>query len=210
MHSTHQPSPSQSVLVRSSLCIPPTGNPSLQSVRVCPTSASATTVHCVFHLPQSELVLSISIPVNKNHLCSPHNRQPDRNQCLWIPWCAFCLFNRSQKLQRLPFRNPVFLFFFTSFRLVINSFVSSFSSSFLATACGSSFPTHKWHLPPSCSWPPLSSSPQPRHCFPLTELHVLSTAPLGDYDLRSGVSSGFPALRRVAASVSSTSVFLIA
>ena len=89
MHSTHQPSSSQSVLVRSSLCIPPTGNPSLQSVRVCPTSASATTVHCVFHLPQSELVLSISIPVNENHLCSPHNRQPDRNQCLWIPWCAF-------------------------------------------------------------------------------------------------------------------------
>ena len=61
----------------------------LQLVRVCPTSASATTVHCVFHLPQSELVLSISIPVNENHLCSPHNRQPDRNQCLWIPWCAF-------------------------------------------------------------------------------------------------------------------------
>ena len=46
--------------------------------------------------------------------------------------------------------------------------------------------------------------------FPLTELHVLSTAPLGDCDLRSGVSSGFPALRRVVASVSSTSVFLIA
>ena len=89
MHSTHQPSPSQSVLVRSSLCIPPTGNPPLQSVRVCPTSASATTVHCAFHLPQSELVLSISTPVNENHFCSPHNRQPDRNQCLWIPWCAF-------------------------------------------------------------------------------------------------------------------------
>ena len=89
MHSIHQPSPSQSVLVRSSLCIPPTGNPPLQSVRVCPTSASATTVHCVFHLPQSELVLSISTPVNENHFCSPHNRQPDRNQCLWIPWCAF-------------------------------------------------------------------------------------------------------------------------
>ena len=89
MHSTHQPSPSQSVLVHSSLCNPPTGNPPLQSVRVCPTSASATTVHCVFHLPQSELVLSISTPVNENHFCSPHNRQPDRNQCLWIPWCAF-------------------------------------------------------------------------------------------------------------------------
>ena len=89
MHSTHQPSPSQSVLVRSRLCIPPTGNPPLQSVRVCPTSASATTVHCVFHLRQSELVLSISTPVNENHFCSPHNRQPDRNQCLWIPWCAF-------------------------------------------------------------------------------------------------------------------------
>ena len=89
MHSTHQPSPSQSVLVRSSLCIPPTGNPPLQSVRVCPTSASATTVHCAFHLPQSELVLSISTPVNEIHFCSPHNRQPDRNQCLWIPWCAF-------------------------------------------------------------------------------------------------------------------------
>ena len=89
MHFTHQPLPSQSALVRSSLCIPPTGNPPLQSVRVCPASASATTVHCVFHLPQSELVLSISIPVNENHLCSPHNRQPDRNQCLWIPWCAF-------------------------------------------------------------------------------------------------------------------------
>ena len=89
MHSTHQPSPSQSALVRSSLCIPPTGNPPLQSVRVCTTSASATTVHCVFHLPQSELVLSISTPVNENHLCSPHNRQLDRNQCLWIPWCAF-------------------------------------------------------------------------------------------------------------------------
>ena len=41
-------SPSQSVLVHSSLCNPPTGNPPLQSVRVCPTSASATTVHlCV-------------------------------------------------------------------------------------------------------------------------------------------------------------------
>ena len=89
MHSTHQPSPSQPVLVRSSLCNPPTGNPPLQSVRVCPTSASATTVHCAFHLPQSELVLSISTPVNENHFCSPHNRQPDRNQCLWIPWCAF-------------------------------------------------------------------------------------------------------------------------
>ena len=89
MHSTHQPSPSQSVLVRSRLCIPPTGNPPLQSVRVCPKSASATTVHCVFHLRQSELVLSISTPVNENHFCSPHNRQPDRNQCLWIPWCAF-------------------------------------------------------------------------------------------------------------------------
>ena len=87
--SIHQPSPSQSVLVRSSLCIPPTGNPPLQSVRVCPTSASATIVHCVFHLPQSELVLSISIRVNENHLCSPHNCQPDRNQCLWVPWCAF-------------------------------------------------------------------------------------------------------------------------
>ena len=89
MHSTHQPSPSQSVLVRSSLCIPPTGNPPLQSVRVCPASASATTVHCVFHLPQSELVLSISLPVNENHFCSPHNCQSDRNQCLWFPWCAF-------------------------------------------------------------------------------------------------------------------------
>ena len=83
MHSIHQPSPSQSVLVRSSLCIPPTGNPPLQSVRVCPTSASAPTVHCV-----SELVLSSSTPVNENHFCSPHNRQPDRNQCLWIPWCV--------------------------------------------------------------------------------------------------------------------------
>ena len=89
VHSTHQPPPSQSVLVRSSLCIPPTSNPPLQSVRVCPTSASATTVHCVFHLPQSELVLSISTPVNENHFCRPHNRQPDRSQCLWIPWCAF-------------------------------------------------------------------------------------------------------------------------
>ena len=84
MHSTHQPSPSQSVLVHSSLCNPPTGNPPLQSVRVCPTSASAPTVHCV-----SELVLSSFTPVNENHFCSPHNRQPDRNQCLWIPWCAF-------------------------------------------------------------------------------------------------------------------------
>ena len=84
VHSIHQPSPSQSVLVRSSLCIPPTGNPPLQSVRVCPTSASAPTVHCV-----SELVLSSSTPVNENHFCSPHNRQPDRNQCLRIPWCAF-------------------------------------------------------------------------------------------------------------------------
>ena len=77
-----QPSPSQPVLVHSSLCNPPTCNPPLQSVRVCPTSASATTVHCVFHLPQSELVLSISIPVNENDFCSPHNRQPDRNQYL--------------------------------------------------------------------------------------------------------------------------------
>ena len=89
MHSTHQPSPSQPVLVRSSLRNPPTGNPPLQSVRVCPTSTSATTVHCAFHLPQSELVLSISTPVNENLFCSPHNRQPDRSQCLWIPWCAF-------------------------------------------------------------------------------------------------------------------------
>ena len=38
---------------------------------------------------KSELVLSISTPVNENRFCSPHNRQPDRNQCLWIPWCAF-------------------------------------------------------------------------------------------------------------------------
>ena len=161
MHSTHQPSPSRSVLVHSSLCLSstvnhaiavsacvscmrqeplliacPIGSPSplqsvlvlfycctseqkslcrpptshhhrnqclcipvcafhpaaihpLQSVGVCPTSASATTVHCVFHLAQSELALSISTPVNQNRLCSPHNRQPHRNQCLWIPWCAF-------------------------------------------------------------------------------------------------------------------------
>ena len=106
VHSTHQPPPSQSVLVGSSLCIPPTGNPPLQSVRVCPASASATTVHCVFHLPRLELVLSISIPVNENHLCSPHNRQPDRNQCLWIPWralpfCSFCLL-ATTPMQSVP------------------------------------------------------------------------------------------------------------
>ena len=76
------------------LCIPlcafhPPAIHPLQSMRVCPTSASATTVHCVFHLAQSELALSISTPVNQNRLCSPHNRQPHRNQCLWIPWCAF-------------------------------------------------------------------------------------------------------------------------
>ena len=59
------------------------------TISACPTSASTTTVHCAFHLPQSELVLSISTPVNENRFCSPHNRQPDRNQCLWIPWCAF-------------------------------------------------------------------------------------------------------------------------
>ena len=96
-HCAFYPSAITIALVRSSLCIPPTGNPPLQSVRVCPASASATTVHCVFHLPQSELVLSISIPVNENHFCSPHNRQPDRNQWLvdsmvCIPLCASILF----------------------------------------------------------------------------------------------------------------------
>ena len=173
MHSIHQPSPSQSVLVRSSLCNPPTGNPPLQSVRVCPTSASAPTVHCV-----SELVLSSSTPVNENHFCSPHNRQPDRNQCLWIPWCAFhyvlpfcsfCLLAITQCNQCLCVRCCFSLFnislpyCLTSFRLAINSFISSFSSSFLATACGSSFPPTKDICCPSCSWPPLSSSPQPCH-----------------------------------------------
>ena len=90
---SHNRQPSQSVLVDSMVCIPlcasilfvlPAGNPPMQSVRVCPASASATTVHCVFHLPQADFVLSISTPVNENHFCSPHNRQPDRNQCLWI------------------------------------------------------------------------------------------------------------------------------
>ena len=67
---------------------PPAIHP-LQSAHVCPTSVPATTVHCVFHLAQSELALSISTPVNQNRLCSPRNRQPHRYQCLWIPWCAF-------------------------------------------------------------------------------------------------------------------------
>ena len=47
----------------SSLCVPPA------TIRTC--------------------ALNISIPVNEIHFCSPHDRQPDRNQCLWIPWCAF-------------------------------------------------------------------------------------------------------------------------
>ena len=58
--------------MHSSLCNPPTGNPPLQSVRVCPTSASAPTVHCVFHLPQSELVLSSSTPVNEKIIFAVH------------------------------------------------------------------------------------------------------------------------------------------
>ena len=46
----------------SSLCIPP-----------------ATIRTCAFYF----------YTVNENHFCSPHNCQPDRNQCLWVPWCAF-------------------------------------------------------------------------------------------------------------------------
>ena len=105
--STCRPSPSCAFSFRTSeqesLCIPPishhhqpvlvrstqsTHRQSTVAISAC-VSASATTVHCAFHLPQSELVLSISTPVNENLFCSPHNRQPDRSQCLWIPWCAF-------------------------------------------------------------------------------------------------------------------------
>ena len=90
MHSTHQPSPWQSVLVRSSLCFPPTGNPPLQSVRVCPASASATTVSSLCVPPTTIRFCAFYFyTVNENHFCSPHNCQPDRNQCLWVPWCAF-------------------------------------------------------------------------------------------------------------------------
>ena len=181
MHSTHQPSPSQSVLVRSSLCIPPTGNPSLQSVRVCPTSASATTVHCVFHLPQSELVLSISIPVNENHLCSPHNRQPDRNQCLWIPWCAFhyvLLFcsvlpagrshqcNQCLPVQQEPETAAVFLSGILLYFLPLgNQLIRIILFVQLSSHCPAdpASPRTNGICRPTCSWPPLSSSPQPRH-----------------------------------------------
>ena len=62
-------------------------------------------------------------------------QSPQCNQCLCVR-CCFSLFNIS-----LPYC-------LTSFRLAINSFISSFSSSFLATACGSSFPTPKGHLLP--------------------------------------------------------------
>ena len=64
VHSTHRQSTvaisacvsSIRVSNHSSLCVPPA------TIRTC--------------------ALNISIPVNENHLCSPHNRQPDRNQCL--------------------------------------------------------------------------------------------------------------------------------
>ena len=41
MHSIHQPSPSQSVLVRSSLCIPPTGNPPV-AISTCVSNIRAS------------------------------------------------------------------------------------------------------------------------------------------------------------------------
>ena len=75
------------------------------------------------------------------------------------PRCCISLFNIS-----LPYC-------LTSFRLAIDWFISSFSSSFLATACGSSFPTHKWHLPPISAHHVLGHRSLPRHSratdFPL-------------------------------------------
>ena len=220
MHSIHQPSPSQSVLVRSSLCIPPTGNPPLQSVRMCPTSASAPTVHCV-----SELVLSSSTPVNKNHFCSPHNRQPDRNQCLWIPWCAFhyvlpfcsfCLLAIIPMqsvpvcpllLQSLQHQSSLLLNFLPLGNQLIHI---TFSVQLSSHCLRIQLPTHKGHLLPiiflatallfAAAVPLIYSLPS---CT-FSARHLWVTVIFGR------VSSGFPALRRVVPSVSSTSVFLIA
>ena len=118
------------------------------------------------------------------------------NQCLCVR-CCFSLFNIS-----LPYC-------LTSFRLAINSFISSFSSSFLATACGSSFPPTKDIC---CQHVLGHRSPLRRSRATdllLTELHVLSTAPSGDCDLRSGFK-WFSCTSPRCSLVSSTSVFLIA
>ena len=108
--STCRPSPSCAFYFctseQESLCIPPISHHHRNQrlcVPVCafhpPAIHGCNQCVCVQHLRQQpqftvcsnchNQVLSISTPVNENHFCRPHNRQPDRNQCLWIPWCAF-------------------------------------------------------------------------------------------------------------------------
>ena len=108
--STCRPSPSCAFSFctseQESLCIPPICHhhrsqrlcvpicaihpPAIHRYNQCVSSIRVNN-HSSLCIPpaKSELVLSISTPVNENRFCSPHNRQPDRNQCLWIPWCAF-------------------------------------------------------------------------------------------------------------------------
>ena len=129
------------------------------------------------------VALSISAPVNKNH-CG--------FQVVFLHFAALLL-------QSLQHQSSLLL----NFLPLGNQLIHIILFVQLSSHCLRIQLPHltKGIYRPSCSWPPLSSSPQPRHwLFPVTELHVLSTAPLGDCDLRSGVSSGFPALRRVVAS----------
>ena len=101
--------------------------------------------------------------MNENHLCSPHNRQPDRNQCLWIPWCAFhyvlpfcsfCLLaiTPMQSVPLCPTPETVshnsgilcasFLLGNPLIRIILFVQLSSHQ-------CGSSFPTHQMAFYPS-------------------------------------------------------------
>ena len=88
----------------------------------------------------------------------------------------------------------VFLICLTSFHLAITSFISSFSSNFLAAACRPRFATHNGHLRPIIFLAAtlLLATAAPHYC---------PTAPLGDCEFRSGASSGVPALWHVAGSV---------
>ena len=201
MHSTRQPSPSHSVLVRSSLCIPPTGNPPLQSVRVCPAFVSATTVHCVFHLPQSKLVLSIPLIhiilfVQLSSHClriqRPHpqraftahhvlgHRSPPRHSCATdfpLPSCTFSarhlwvtvIFGRGFQVVFLHFAALLLQSLQHQSSLLLNclplgnQLIHIILSGQLSSPADPASPPTKGIFRPTCSWPPLSSSPQLRH-----------------------------------------------
>jgi hypothetical protein len=91
------------------------------------------------------------------------------------------------KIQQSPFGEPALQELRTKWAALLPDPVDA--------TCGSSVPTHKGHLLPISAHHVLGHRsplrPSRATDFPLTELHVLSTAPLGDCDLRSGVSSGF-------------------